>query len=146
MKQSSRAPSQRQLRVGELVRHALAEILQKGEIHDRKMAGMVISIPEVRMTPDLRIATVFVMPLGGQRIEAAVKVLADNRKQIRHLIGQRIDLRHTPDFRFRADLTFAESDHVDALLRRPEVRRDLMGPAKTDSSSGSGNPDSDSRD
>jgi ribosome-binding factor A len=146
MKKSSRAPSQRQLRVGELVRHALAEILQKGEIHDRKMAGMVISIPEVRMTPDLKVATVFVMPLGGQRIEAAVKALADNRKQIRHLIGQRIDLRHTPDFRFRADLTFAESDRVDALLRSPGVRRDLVGPTGVDTSPGSDNPDPDNQD
>lgn len=141
MKHTSRGPSQRQLRVGELVRHALAEILQRGELHHRMLAGTVISIPEVRMTPDLKMATVFVMPLGGKQVDGIVKALADSRKQIRHLIGRRIDLRHTPDLRFRADSSFAESARVDALLSSPEVKRDLLGTIGNDAQ-----PDSDDQD
>ena len=121
------APSQRQLRVGELIRHTLAEILQRGEVHDPDLEGMVVTVPEVRMTPDLRLATVFVMPLGGKGADTLVATLDRHRKFLRGEVAHRIDLRFAPDLRFRLDKSFDEGEHIDALLRRPEVKRDLGG-------------------
>jgi ribosome-binding factor A len=123
----SRAPSQRQLRVGELVRHALAEILQRGEIHDPAFDGVVVTVPEVRMTPDLKLATVFVMPLGGKGREAVVAAFERNRRYLRGEIARRVELRYAPDLTFRLDASFDEADRIDALLRSPDVRRDLDG-------------------
>jgi ribosome-binding factor A len=120
-----RAPSQRQLRVGELVRHALAEILQHGEIHDPAFDGVVVTVPEVRMTPDLKLATVFVMPLGGKGGEAVVAAFERNKRYLRGEIARRIELRYAPDLAFRLDSSFDEADRIDALLRSPGVRRDL---------------------
>jgi ribosome-binding factor A len=122
---ASRAPSQRQRRVGELVRHALAEILQRGEIHDPALEAVAITVPEVRMSPDLKLATVFVMPLGGAGGGAVVAAFERNRRFLRGEIARRIDLRYAPDLRFRLDTSFAEGERVDALLRSPGVRRDL---------------------
>ncbi len=121
----SRAPSQRQLRVGELIRHALAEILQRGEVHDPDLEKVVVTVPEVRMTPDLRLATVYVMPLGGKDAEKILAACERNRKYLRGEIAHRINLRHAPDIKFRLDTSFDEGERIDALLRSPEVKKDL---------------------
>ena len=136
MKRSTRGGqpglSQRQLRVGELVRHALAEILQRGEVHDPALEGMVVTVPEVRMSPDLRLATAYVMPLGGKGVDEALAALDRNRKFIRGEVAHRVNLRYAPDLRFRLDTSFEEGERVDALLRSPEVRRDIAGDAGDD--------------
>jgi ribosome-binding factor A len=118
-------PSQRQLRVGELVRHALAELLTRGEIHDAVLASHVLTIPEVRMSPDLRLATVFVMPLGGKDVEAVLAALESNKRYIRGEIARAVNLKFAPDVRFRADETFDESLRIDRLLASDKVRQDL---------------------
>ena len=130
MKRSPKAggpagPSQRQLRVGELVRHALAEVLQRGEVHDPAFEGMVVTVPEVRMSPDLRLATAYVMPLGGQGSDEAMAALERHRKFLRGEVAHRVNLRYAPELRFRLDTSFEEGERVDALLRSPEVRRDI---------------------
>jgi ribosome-binding factor A len=122
---SNRAPSQRQLRVGELIRHVLAEILQRGEVHDPAFEGNVVTVPEVRMTPDLKRATIYVMPLGGKNAEAIVAAFERNRRFLRGEIAHRIDLRHAPELEFRLDTSFDEAERIDALLRSPSVKRDL---------------------
>jgi ribosome-binding factor A len=118
-------PSQRQLRVGELIRHAFADILQRGEVHDPELEGMVVTVPEVRVTPDLKLATVFLMPLGGKGADSVVGIFDRNKRFLRGEIAHRINLRYAPDLRFQLDTSFAEGDRIDALLRRPEVKRDL---------------------
>ena len=122
---SSRAPSQRQLRVGELIRHVLAEILQRGEVHDPAFEGIVVTVPEVRMSPDLKRATVFVMPLGGKSADLVVAAFERNKRFLRGEIAHRVDLRHAPDLDFRLDTSFDEAERVDALLRSSKVKRDL---------------------
>jgi ribosome-binding factor A len=117
--------SQRQLRVGELIRHALAEIVQRGEVHDPDLEGIVVTVPEVRMSPDLQLATVYVMPLGGQKADKVVAAFERNKRYLRGEIAHRVNLRLTPELRFRLDTSFAEGGHIDALLRSPEVKRDL---------------------
>lgn len=124
-KPASSGPSQRQLRVGELVRHALAEILQRGELPDPALAKTVITIPEVRMTPDLKLATAYVMPLGGKNAEGVVGALEKNRKYLRGELGRRVELRSVPELRFRVDTSFDAGARIDALLDSPEVRRDV---------------------
>lgn len=121
----SRAPSQRQLRVGELVRHALAEILQRGAVHDPALEGVVVTVPEVRMTPDLKQATVFVMPLGGEGADAVVAALDRSKRYLRGEIAHRVELRYAPELHFRLDTSFDEGARIDALLRSPGVKRDL---------------------
>ncbi|MCP4385493.1 MAG: 30S ribosome-binding factor RbfA [Hyphomicrobiales bacterium] len=118
-------PSQRQLRVGELIRHALADILQRGEVHDPALEGHVITVSEVRMSPDLKIATAFVMPLGGKDGRDVVKAFDRNRKYLRGDVARRVKLRYAPDLRFRLDPSFDESDRIETLLRDPAVKRDL---------------------
>jgi ribosome-binding factor A len=117
--------SQRQLRVGELVRHAIAELLTRGEVHDPVIEGHLITVPEVRMTPDLRHATVYVMPLGGRDVEPVVEALERNKKFIRGEVAHIVNLKFAPDLRFRIDDRFAEAERIDRLLRSPEVKRDL---------------------
>lgn len=124
-RRDARASNQRQLRVGELIRHALAEILQRGDIHDPALKGVVITVPEVRLTPDLRIARVFVMPLGGKNADAVLAAFERNKRFIRGEIAHRIDIRHAPDLTFELDTSFDEGDRIDALLRSPAVSRDL---------------------
>ena len=121
----SRAPSQRALRAGELVRHAMADMLTRGEVHDPVIEGHLITIPEVRMTPDLRFATIYVMPLGGRDAEKVVAALERNKKFLRGDIARRINLKFAPDIRFRADERFDEAERIEKILRTPEVRRDL---------------------
>ena len=118
-------PSQRQLRVGELVRHALAELLARGEIHDEVLASQVLTIPEVRMSPDLRLATIFVMPLGGKGIEAVLAALEANKRYIRGEVARAVNLKFAPEVRFRADQTFDEALRIDRLLASDKVRQDL---------------------
>ena len=124
---SNTGPSQRQLRVGEQVRHALSEVLQRGEIRDELIEATVISVSEVRMSPDLKIATVFVSPLGDAVDgDAVVKALARNAKFIRGRVsGALRQLKYMPDFRFRLDTSFDNMAKIDRLLRSPEVARDL---------------------
>nr|WP_319391278.1 30S ribosome-binding factor RbfA [uncultured Cohaesibacter sp.] len=118
--------SQRQLRVGELVRKSLSECLTRGEIIDPFLEKFVISIAEVRMSPDLTLATAFVMPLGapGQE-DAVVEALNSHKKFLRGRLGRDLTIKHTPDLRFRYDETFDEASRIDALLNSPLVQRDL---------------------
>jgi ribosome-binding factor A len=117
--------SQRQLRVGELVRHAMAELLARGEVHDPVIEGHLITVPEVRMTADLRLATVYIMPLAGRDADEVLAALERNKKFLRGEIAQRINLKFAPDIRFRVDERFAEAERIDKLFRSPEVKRDL---------------------
>lgn len=114
-------PSQRVLRVGELVRHALAEILMRGEVHDDVLSSHVITVPEVRMSPDLRLATAYIIPLGGKDVKPVLAALERNRKIIRTELAHRINLRYAPDIRFRFDESFDEAGHIDSLLRSNKV-------------------------
>jgi ribosome-binding factor A len=123
--QSAKGPSQRQLRVGEQVRHALVDLLQHGGIDDPEIGNAVLSVSEVRMSPDLKIATVFVSALGGDDA-AAVKALARNAKFIRGRVsGALRHMKYMPEFRFRMDTSFDNFEKIDRLLRSPEVARDL---------------------
>ena len=117
--------SQRQLRVGELVRHALAEMLTRGEVHDPIIESHLVTVPEVRMTADLRLATVYVMPLGGRDADDVVAAFERHKKFLRAELAHRINLKFAPDIRFRVDERFAEAERIDKLLHSPEVRRDL---------------------
>ena len=117
--------SQRQLRVGELVRHALADMLTRGEVHDSVIEGHLITIPEVRMSPDLRLATIYVMPMGGRDAEQVVAAFESHKKFLRAEIAHRINLKFAPDIRFRVDERFEEAERIDRLLHSPEVARDL---------------------
>lgn len=118
-------PSQRQLRVGELVRHALAQLFSRGEINDDLVSGSVITVPEVRMTPDLKLANCYIMPLGGEKADEIAEALNRHKKFIRGHIAPAIDLKYAPEFRFFVDNTFDEFGRIDALLRSDRVKRDL---------------------
>jgi ribosome-binding factor A len=117
--------SQRQLRVGELVRHAMADMLTRGDVHDPVIEGHLITVPEVRMTADLRLATVYIMPLAGRDTDQVLAAFERNKKFLRGEIAQRINLKFAPDIRFRIDERFAEAERIDRLLRSPAVKRDL---------------------
>jgi ribosome-binding factor A len=123
--QQSSGPSQRQLRAGELVRHALAEILARGEVHDPVIQGHMITVPEVRMSPDLRQATAYVMPLGGRDEKEVLAALERNKRFLRGEIARRVNLKFAPEIRFRIDERFDEAERIEKLLRTPEVQRDL---------------------
>jgi ribosome-binding factor A len=122
--------SQRQLRVGELIRHALAEMLTRGEVHDPVLEGHMITVPEVRMTADLRLATIYVMPLGGRDADEVVAALERNKRFLRGEISRHVNLKFAPEIRFRIDERFDEAERIEKLLRTPAVRRDLAD--KTD--------------
>jgi ribosome-binding factor A len=122
---TAKGPSQRALRAGELVRHAIAEILSRGELHDPVIAAHLITVPEVRMSPDLRVATVYILPLGGHDNAAVLTALDRNKRQLRAEIARRVNLKFAPDIRFRIDESFDEAERIDRLLRTPQVRRDL---------------------
>jgi len=122
---SDKAPSQRQLRVGELIRHALAEMLTRGDIHDPVIEGTLITVPEVRMTADLRLATIYVMPLGGKDLDKVLEAFNRNKKFLRGEIAHHVNLKFAPDIRFLADERFGEAERIEKLLRTPQVRRDL---------------------
>jgi len=126
-KPESSTPGQRGLRVGELIRHAIAELLQRGDIHDPAFEGVIVTVPEVRMSPDLKNATVFIVPLGGKNGDAIIEAFDRHSKYLRGVIAKKVNLRYAPILRFRLDESFDEGQRIDALLRRPEVRRDLDG-------------------
>lgn len=119
--------SVRTLRVGEQVRHVLSEILQRGDVHDDTLASHLVSITEVRMSPDLRHATVFVKPLLGKDEEAVLKALRTNTAYLQREVAHRVKMKYAAKLKFLADESFDEGSHIDAVLRRPEVARDLDG-------------------
>jgi len=122
---SGSEPSQRMLRVAELIRHALSELLSRGEIMDPVLEKHVVTIPSVRMSPDLKLATIYVLPLGGQDTLAVIEALDRNKKFLRTEIAHRVNLKYAPDIRFRQDDGFDASAKIDALLNSPKVKQDL---------------------
>jgi ribosome-binding factor A len=118
-------PSQRQLRVGELLRHALADMLTRGAVHDAALTAMAVTIPEVRMSPDLRQATVYVMPLGGGNVAPTLAALERNAKFIRRELAGIVNLKFAPELRFVGDTSLEAAERVDRLLASEKVRRDL---------------------
>ena len=124
-KNSTSGGSQRQLRVGEAVRHAVADILSHGSARDADLEGHIITVPEVRMSPDLKLATIYVMPLGGRDTGVVVAALERNKKFLRGEVARRVNLKFAPDLRFRVDERFDEAERIEKLLRTPAVQRDL---------------------
>jgi len=120
-----RPRSQRQLRVGEVIRHALAQLLERGEAHDPGLTGVSITVTEVRVSPDLRNATAFVMPLGGAESDAVLKSLNRAAPFFRRRVGQAVDLRRLPNLSFEIDSSFDNANRIDALLRTPAVSADI---------------------
>jgi len=118
-------PSQRQLRVGELIRRTLSEVLMRGDIHDPELNALSITVGEVRTSPDLKIATAFVMPLGGEGRDASIQALARNKPELRRIIGRKAGLKFAPDLRFRLDETFDQMDETRRILSDETVRRDV---------------------
>lgn len=126
-------PTQRQLRAGELVRHALVDIFREHEINDPVLAGVSVTVTEVRVNPDLRHANVFVEPLGGQNPEEMTKALNRHKSFIRGHLGRSVDLRFTPDLHFRHDDSFAQAERIQRLFDDPKVRQDLTPDEPSDS-------------
>jgi len=124
-KDSAAGGSQRQLRVGETVRHAVADILSHGSVHDADLEGHIITVPEVRMSPDLKLATIYVMPLGGRDTEIVIAALERHKKFLRGEVARRVNLKFAPDLRFRVDDRFDEAERIEKLLRTPAVQKDL---------------------
>lgn len=122
---SHAAPSQRQLRVGEEMRHALARIFQRGELRDPKLHDVTLTVTEVRVSPDLKRATAFVMPLGGRNTEEIMAGLKRGASHLRRLVAQEVKLRVAPEIFFALDDSFDQASRIDAILRRDEVARDL---------------------
>ena len=131
-KASAPGGSQRQLRVGETVRHALAEILSQGNVHDPDLEGHIVTVPEVRMSPDLKLATIYVMPLGGRDTEVVVAALNRNKRFLRGEIAHRVNLKFAPEIRFRVDDRFDEAERIEKLLRTPAVQRDIAADSDDD--------------
>jgi ribosome-binding factor A len=122
-------PSQRQLRVGELIRRTLSDVLNRGAIHDPELNAMSITVGEVAVSPDLKVATVYVMPLlGGAGVEAAIALLARHKGILRHMVSSEMTLKYSPDLRFRADETFDRMDEARRLFADPKVQRDVAAP------------------
>jgi ribosome-binding factor A len=119
------APSQRQLKVGELIRHVLAEIFARGEIVDEVLSQYTLTVPEVRMAPDLKLATAYVMPLGGAGAEDVITHLDKHRRFLRGEVAKRVSLKFMPELRFKIDTSFESSRRIDELLASPKVARDL---------------------
>ena len=128
----SASPSHRLERVAELIRHALSDILARGEVLDPALDRKPVTIPAVRMSPDLKLATVAVMPLGGRGAAAIIDALNKHKKELRTLVARRVNLKFAPDLRFQADSSFDAQSKIDALLRSPEVARDLQDKADED--------------
>jgi ribosome-binding factor A len=126
-REQSAGGSQRQLRVGELVRHEIADMLTRGDVHDPVIETHLITVPEVRMSPDLRLATIYVMPLGGRDAEKVLEALDRNKRYVRGEISRRVNLKFAPEIRFRIDERFEEAERIEKLLRTPVVKRDLAG-------------------
>lgn len=122
---SGAGPSQRQLRVGELIRRTLADVLNRGDIHDPDLNRMSITVSEVRSSPDLKIATAFVLPLGGDNRAEAIEALARNKSELRRAVSKSLTLKFSPDLRFVIDESFDRMDDTNRLLKRADVQRDL---------------------
>ena len=122
---SAKGPSQRQLKVGELIRHALAEIFSRGEIVDEVLSRHSLTVPEVRMTPDLKLATAYVLTLGGGEASEAVEHLNKHKRFLRGEVARRVNMRYMPELRFKVDTSFEASARIDELLASPDVARDL---------------------
>ena len=120
-----KAPTQRMLRGGEMIRRTLSEVLQRGDVHDAELERMSITVGEVRMSPDLSIATAFILPLGGQGKEEALAALRRNRYEIRHLVVKGGTMKFAPELRFEIDGTFDQMDATRALLAERHVRQDI---------------------
>ncbi len=118
-------PSQRQLRVGELIRRTLSEVLMRGDVHDPDLNRLSVTVGEVRTSPDLKVATAYVLPLGGQGQDQIIELLARNKPELRRIIGKKLELKYAPDLRFRLDETFDQMDETRRLFAQDEVRRDL---------------------
>ncbi len=118
-------PSQRQLRVGELIRRTLADVLARGDVHDPDLNRMSITVGEVRTSPDLKIATAYVLPLGGRGSDEVLKLLARNKSELRRMIGKKLALKYAPDLRFQLDDTFDRMDDTRRMLSQDAVRRDI---------------------
>jgi len=125
--ETSEGRSVRLLRVGEQVRHVLSELLQRGEVHDDVLQSHLVSITEVRMSPDLRHATVFVKPLLGQDEEAVLKALRQNTTFLQREVARRVRMKYAAKLKFIPDESFEEGGHIDAILRSPKVAQDLEG-------------------
>ena len=113
------------LRVAELIRHALAELLTRGGIQDPVLETHIVTVPRVKMSPDLKLATVYVLPLGGQETKGVLDALEKHRKFLRGEVARKVNLKMAPELRFRADDTFDNASQIDALFRSDKVRRDL---------------------
>jgi len=122
---SSHGPSQRQLRIGELIRHALSDILVRSEVQDPELTGVVITVSEVRISPDAKNATAFVIPLGGERQTAVVEALNRHVRFLRGELARAVKLKYVPSVTFKLDTSFDETDRITDMLRSPEVARDL---------------------
>ena len=122
---SGKGPSQRQLRVGEAIRRKLSEALMRGEIHNDDLAGMSITVGEVKVSADLRVATAYVLPLGGAGAEAALKALSRSQGELRHVVARDLQLKFAPELRFRIDETFDRMDRMRELLADERVQRDI---------------------
>ena len=120
-------PSQRQLRVGELIRRTLSDVLMRGDIHDPELNRLSVTVGEVRISPDLKVATAYVLPLGGEGQEDVVALLARNKGELRRIIGKKLELKYAPDLRFRIDETFDKMDEPRRLFEQDNVRRDVEG-------------------
>ena len=117
-------PSQRQLRVGELIRRTLSEVLARGDVHDPDLNRLSVTVGEVRTSPDLKVATAYVLPLGGEGKEDVIGLLAKNKGELRKIIGKKLALKFAPDLRFRIDETFDRMDETRRLFAQDNVRRD----------------------
>ena len=124
-KNRSSGPSTRQLRVGELIRRELSQMLQRGDVHDPDLARLSITVSEVRTSPDLRVATAYVLPLGGKGQENVLKLLAANKAELRRVVGKKLGLKFAPDLRFQLDQTFDQMDDTRRMLNLDNVRRDI---------------------
>lgn len=121
-------PSQRQLRVGETIRRALSDVLARGDVHDPDLNRMSITVGEVRTSPDLKIATAYVLPLGGQGRDEVLKLLARNKGELRRQVSKKLTLKFAPDLRFQLDQTFDQMDETRRMLSEDRVRRDADAP------------------
>lgn len=123
-----RGPSQRMLRVGEVIRRGLSEVLSRGEIHDADLNRMMITVGEVRVSADLRIATCYVLPLGGDGKDDLLKMLSKNKHELRMVLTQKLKLKHSPELRFQLDHTYDQMEATRAMLAQEDVARDIAAP------------------
>ncbi|KEP68239.1 30S ribosome-binding factor RbfA [Thioclava sp. BHET1] len=125
---SARGPSQRQLRMGELIRRTLSDLLMRGDVHDPDLNRISVTVGEVRCSPDLKVATAYVTPLGGKGGPELIAALARNKGELRHLLGKEMTAKYVPDLRFRLDETYDQMDETRRLFSDETVQRDIAAP------------------